>query len=86
MLNRVVKSRQDIGKVARAIGRKCLERKNLRLRRNEVHKSSGHRAVAECRIRLTVQNRRSGLIEYGGGRLLHQNGLLILRTGVYRPR
>src|SRR5260370_38587241 len=47
-----------------------------------MHKPRGHRTVAKCGVRSAIEDRGGGLVQDGGGRLLHVTGLLILRVGV----
>jgi hypothetical protein len=85
MLYRVVEGCNDVGKIAGAVGRKGLERKNLGLGSDKMDKAGGHRAVAECGVVRGIEDRSGGLVENRCRGLLHVAWLLILGVGVSKP-
>src|SRR5258707_4808205 len=85
MLNGVVEGCNDVGKIAGAVGRKGLERKNLGLGSDKMYKAGGHRAVAECGVVRGIEDRSDGLGENRCRVLLHVACLLILGVGVSKP-
>jgi hypothetical protein len=85
MLNGVVESRNDVGKIAGAVGGEGLKRKNLGLGSDKMNKAGGHRAVAECGVVRGIEDRSGGLVENRCRGLLHVARLLILGVGVSKP-
>src|SRR5258706_84644 len=85
MLNGVVEGCNDVGKIAGAVGRKGLERKNLGLGSDKMDEAGGHRAVAECGVVRGIEDGSGGLVENRCRGLLHVAWSLILVVGVSKP-
>src|ERR1700757_2854176 len=85
MLNRVVEGRNDVGKIAGAVGREGLERKNLSFGSDQMDEAGGHRAVAERGVVRAIEDRSGGLVENRCRGLLDVAWLLILGVGVGKP-